>query len=487
MIPTPRRVKLIKSKYVYRIKKDWTGRVIKRKSRLVVQGFSQVEGKDYDETCAPVAKVTTFRLMLAQAKVLNLQIHQLDVDSAFLYADLKEDVYMTPPPGTNVPNGYCLKLLMSLYGLKQAPRNWNKNIVEHIKSMGFKQSILDNCLFVRNDGEETYLISLYVDDILIAGSDPSKITEIKAEFTKRYEMTDLGELNYYLGMKVTRTDDYIQLDQHRYTLDILAKYDYLLQGHENKTFTTPMERDLKLRKFESDKMSDQHADYVDRFPYQNIVGALLYLSINTRPDISYAVGVLARFSKYPTVRACKAVLRVLIYLRGTAERGIRYTGDDLRVYAYSDADWAGDLDTRRSTTGYVVYAAGGPISWQSKLQSTVAVSKMEAEYMAAFGAIQELVWTKGVLSEMNFDYVDPMTLHMDSQSAMALAKNPTHHKRSKHIDIKYHWLREHTYESRTVELEHCATADMVADVLTKALAAELHEKHAVNISGFGDV
>ena len=198
----------------------------------------------------------------------------------------------------------------------------------------------------------------------------------------RYEMKDLGKLNYYLGMKITRTEDYIQLDQHRYTLDILAKYDYLLQGHENKNYTTPMERDLKLRKFESGEMSDQQTDYVERFPYQNIVGALL---INTRPDISYAVGVLARFSKYPTVRACRAVLRVLIYLRGTAERGIRYSGDDMRVYAYSDADWAGDLDTRRSTTGYVIYAAGGPIAWQSKLQSTVAVSTMEAEYTAAFG------------------------------------------------------------------------------------------------------
>jgi hypothetical protein len=353
--------------------------------------------------------------------------------------------------------------------------------------MGFKQCVLDNCLFVKTEGEETYLISLYVDDILVAGTDPSKIDEIKKEFTMRYEMKDLGELNYYLGMKITRTEDYIQLDQHRYTLDILAKYDYLLQGHENKNYTTPMERDLKLRKFESGEMSDQQTDYVERFPYQNIVGALLYLSINTRPDISYAVGVLARFSKYPTVRACRAVLRVLIYLRGTAERGIRYSGDDMRVYAYSDADWAGDLDTRRSTTGYVIYAAGGPIAWQSKLQSTVAVSTMEAEYMAAFGAIQELIWTKGVLSEIGFDYVDPMILHMDSQSAMALAKNPTHHKRSKHIDIKYHWLREYTYESGTVQLEHCATADMVADVMTKALATELHEKHAVNITGFGDV
>ena len=201
VVPTPQGVRLIKSKYVYRVKKDWTGKVIKRKSRLVVQGFSQREGVDYDETFAPVAKVTTFRLMLALSKVLNLEIHQLDVDSAFLYADLDEDVYVKPPPGMDVKSGYCLKLLKSLYGLKQAPRNWNKNIVDHIKSIGFTQSILDNCLFVKTVGEETYLISLYVDDILIAGSDPKMITQIKSEFTSHYEMKDLGELNYYLGVE----------------------------------------------------------------------------------------------------------------------------------------------------------------------------------------------------------------------------------------------------------------------------------------------
>ena len=158
----PDGVRLIKSKYVYRVKKNWLGKIIKRKSRLVVQGFSQVEGVDYDQTFAPVAKVTTFRLLLALSKVLKLQIHQLDVDSAFLYADLDEDVYMKPPPGMDIKEGYCLKLLKSLYGLKQAPRNWNKNIVDQITSMGFKQCVLDNCLFVKNEGDETYLISLYV-------------------------------------------------------------------------------------------------------------------------------------------------------------------------------------------------------------------------------------------------------------------------------------------------------------------------------------
>ena len=186
------------------------------------------------------------------------------------------------------------------------------------------------------------------------------------------------------------------------------------------------------------------------------------------------MGALARFNKSPTYRSCKALIRVLIYLRDTTERGIQFTGSDFELSAYSDADWGGDLDSRRSTTGYVVYAAGGPIAWQSKLQSTVAVSTMEAEYMAAFGAIQELIWIKGVLGEIGFNYVDPITLYMDSKSAMSLAKNPTHHKRSKHIDIKYHWLREHTYEEGTIHLEHCGTEDMVADVLTKALAFEFH-------------
>jgi hypothetical protein len=177
--------------------------VVKRKSRLVVLGCLQREGVDYEETFAPVAKVTTFRLMLAMSKVLNLKIHQLDVDSAFPYADLDEEVYMAPPPGMDLQEGYCLKLDKSLYGLKQAPRNWNKNIVEYIKSIGFKQCILDNCLFVKKVGKETYLISLYVDDILIAGSKVSVIEDIKQEFMMRYEMKDLGELNHYLGMKIT--------------------------------------------------------------------------------------------------------------------------------------------------------------------------------------------------------------------------------------------------------------------------------------------
>jgi len=175
IVQTPRGARLIKSKYVYKLKKDWLGKVIKRKSRLVVQGFLQQEGVDYGETYAPVAKAATFRLMLALTKAKKLHLHQLDVDSAFPYADLEEDVYMTPPPGMEVDEGFCLKLLKSLYGLKQAPQNWHKLVAEHIKSSGFKQCVFDNCLFVKNIGEEKYLISLYVDDILIARTDQTTI------------------------------------------------------------------------------------------------------------------------------------------------------------------------------------------------------------------------------------------------------------------------------------------------------------------------
>ena len=487
MVQTPHGARLIKSKYVYKLKKDWLGKVTKRKSRLVVQGFLQREGVDYGETYAPVAKAATFRLMLALTKAKKLHLHQLDVDSAFPYADLEEDVFMTPPPGMEVDEGFCLKLLKSLYGLKQAPRNWHKLVVEHIKSIGFKQCVLDNCLFVKNIGEEIYLISLYVDDILIAGSDLQEVKRIKQQFTNHFEMKDMGELNYYLGMKITRTDDFIKLDQAGYVREILEKYKHLLRGLDSKRANTPMERDLKLRKSENESMTPSQREYVSKFPYQNLVGALLYLAINTRPDISYTVGVLARFNQYPNFRACKALIRALLYLRETPDVEIQFTGKSLDIFGYSDADWAGDLDSRRSTTGYVVYAAGGPIAWQSRLQTTVAVSTMEAEYMSAFGAIQELIWIKGVLSEIGIQLVDPITLRMDAKSAIALAKNPMHHKRSKHIDIKYHWLREHTYENGTVNLEHCSTEEMVADMMTKALAFDLHARHAKNSTGYGEV
>ena len=446
-------------------------------------GYQQVEGVDFEETFALVAKPTTFRTMLALAQVYKLLIHQLDVDSAFLYAPLDEEVFMKPPPDMKVPPGHCLRLLKSLYGLKQAPRNWHLHFVKFIKSLGFVQSVLDNCLFTMQKDGEMFLITLYVDDILICASSTELLTELKSAFTQNFEMKDLGEVSQYLGMKITREHDTIRVDQTQYTKDILKRFDKLIRENGNRKYDTPMERDLKLTKTEGKDMTLKEAEYAMKFPYQNIVGALLYLSINTRSDIAYAVGVLSRFCKTPNYRACKALIRVLIYLRGTLNVGITFSGSKLDLHAFSDADWAGDLDSRRSTTGYVLYAAGGPISWQSKLQCTVAASTMEAEYMAAFHAIQECVWVKGVLGEIGL-FIDPITLYMDSKSAICLAKNPLYHKRSKHIDIKFHWIREKVLgDNAIVHLEHIGTDRMDADIFTKALEYPIFIGHAIRVTG----
>ena len=238
-----------------------------------------------------------------------------------------------------------------------------------------------------------------------------------------------------------------------------------------------MARELKLSKNDLKSMTLKQQNFVDSFPYQSVVGALLYLAINTRPDIAYAVNSLARFNSCPTFLSCKTAIRVLCYLRDTATQGLNFNSEELNLRCLSDSDWAGDVDTRRSTTGYVVFAAGAPISWCSKLQSTVAISSMEAEYMAAFFAVQEVVWLKGVLSEMDLGYGQPVPLLIDNQSAIRLAKNPMYHKRSKHIEIKWHWLREKVGEQNLVELVYVRSADNTADIFTKALGIELHTVH----------
>ena len=480
VVKRPKGKKFIRSKYVYKIKRDFTGRVKKRKSRLVIQGFRQDES-DYSETFAPVVKGNTFRLLVALARTLGLDIQHLDVDTAFLYADLDEDIYMEPPPNVSVPDGYCLKLLKSLYGLKQAPRNWYQNINSFIESRGFKQSVLDNCLYINKTDDHITLISLYVDDILIAGSDLEYIQQLKSEFSSQYDMKDLGRVEQYLGMRITWVDNDIIIDQQSYVSDLVSRFSSQLHGYETKSYLSPMARELKLTKDDLKTMSTKQQEYVDQFPYQSVVGALLYLAINTRPDIAYAVNSLARFNSCPTYQACKAAIRVLCYVRETSSLGLNFCSDNLDLTCLSDSDWAGDIDTRRSTTGYVVFAAGAPIAWCSKLQTTVAISSMEAEYMAAFFAVQEVVWLRGVLIEMDLDYSQPVPLLIDNQSAIRLAKNPMYHKRSKHIEIKWHWLREKVAERNVVELVYVKSVDNTADIFTKALGLELHNSHQSSI------
>ena len=233
-----------------------------------------------------------------------------------------------------------------------------------------------------------------------------------------------------------------------------------------------MSRDIKVTKDEV--MTEEQQVYVDAFPYQEIIGSLMYLDVNTRPDIAYAVNTCARFSSRPTYTACRCLLRILAYLSKTYSVGIVYSGTEMNFHGYCDADWGGNKDNGRSTTGFLNFMAGGPISWQSKLQTTVATSSMEAEYMALYALIQDICWLRGLMSEIGFELEGPTPVFIDSQSAIDLANNPVHHQRSKHINIKFHWLRQ-KIKHRIVELNHVSSVKQLADLLTKALIEELHD------------
>ena len=334
--------------------------------------------------------------------------------------------------------------------------------------MGFKRCVSDHCLYVRRNGNDIILLVLYVDDIVIAGSDLEEVKMVKADFKRRFEMKDLGELHHYLGMTIVRNGrESIKIHQAEYAQSLVRKYRRYLKSAKRHRATVPMTRDMKLTKDED--MTPKQRQYVESFPYQELLGSLLYLAVNTRPDIAFAVNACARFSNNPTYSACRTLVRILDYVANTVHVGIMYRGHDFNIHGFCDSDWAGDIDTRRSTTGYFSFMAGGPIAWQSRLQTTVATSSMEAEYMAAYALIQEICWLRGVLSELGFETDEPVKVFMDSKSAIDLANNPVHHKRSKHIAIKYHWIRQMVARA-VVKLVHVPSERQLADMLTKALA-----------------
>ena len=477
----PSGVKPINSKYVYKRKFNKSGLLKKYKARMVGLGYGQVAGLDVFNTFAPVVKSITVRLMFAMSLVFGLYIHQLDVSSAFLYADIEGDVYMNPTPDFDLPDGYCFKLKKSLYGLRSSPRSWWKTLDKFIKSMHFKSCVLEPCLYHKRYKGCALYICIYVDDIIIACSNVTYIEEVKSKFCNRFDMTDMGELEHFLNVRVTRLSNSIRMDQSVYINKVL-KVNKSHLGPDHRTRKQPMPANAmdQIGQEDTSSTDSNQQALIDNFPYRSLLGALLYLSMNTRPDIAYAVGVLSRFANKPTAVTCKLMVYLMQYVRGTADKGIIFSGSDFDMHVFTDADWAGDTLSRRSTTGYVVFGAGGPIAWQSKLQTTVSTSSMQSEYQALYAGMQELVWLRGVMAELSLPCVEPTPFFLDSQSAEDLALNPVYHKRSKHIEIKYHWVREHVNPDGpygTAKLIHVKSSDQSADIYTKALVGENFEIH----------
>ena len=471
LVEPPRDRKIIGSKWIFKKKVDAEGAVERYKARLVAQGFAQKFGLDYEETFSPVVRFESVRCVVALGAQHKLQLHQMDVSTAFLHGELNEEVYMKQPEGFIEQGNEQLvcRLKRSIYGLKQSPRCWNHALDSRLKEMGFKQTSSDPCLYVQSDSEGVmFLVAVYVDDIILGGRSEAKMNAVKKELSHTFEMKDLGLLHHFLGVKVIQDPDTgtIWMGQPTYTEKILLRYGM----HNSKPVSTPVNTEVKLIAGEgTDDMCDQQL-------YQAIVGSLLYLSTKTRPDIAYAVSCVARFCAKPTKEHWTAVKRILRYLKGTSNLGLIYKGDIAHeVAGYSDAEWAGDIGDRKSTSGYIFLLGGAAISWKSCKQTCVALSTAEAEYVALSAAAQEAMWLQRLVSDLLNKSIQETVIFEDNQSAICLAKNQQVHGRSKHIDIKYHFVRD-MVEAGRLELVYCASEDMIADMLTKGLSTKQFEK-----------
>ena len=460
--PPPNR-KIIGSKWIFKRKFNADGVLERHKARLVAQGCTQKFGLDYEETYSPVVRFESIRVLLAMGAQYDLILHQMDVSTAFLNGELSEEVYMRQPEGFIEPgkeNLVC-QLRRSIYGLKQSPRCWNHALDSQLRDLGFSQTGSDPCLYVSSIQKEMFIVAVYVDDIILAGKTLTTVNAVKEKLSQRFKMKDLGSLHHFLGVKIIqdKLSKMIWIGQPMYIEKILQRFEM----EDSKPVGSPLNPDVKL------VASEDCKDPRNQQLYQAVVGSLLYVATKTRPDLACAVSFVARFCAKPSNEHWTAVKRILRYLNGTRELGLLYKGDTATdIEGYCDADWAGDVKDRKSMSGYVFLLGGAAVSWKSCKQNCVALSTAESEYIALCAASQEAVWLQQLMGDLLSKTVHKTIIFEDNQSAICLTKNQQTHGRSKHIDIKFHFIRE-LVESGKVELVYCASKDNVADMFTKGL------------------
>lgn len=448
-------------RWVFKVKKDEHGAVTRHKARLVVKGYAQRRGVDYDEVFAPVARKETVRLLIALAASEGWQVHHMDVKSAFLNGDLQEEVFVHQPPGFELhgEEHKVYRLHKALYGLHQAPRAWNQKLDTTLLTMGFMRCPSDHAIYCKGKGKQRLVVVVYVDDLVITGSSSNLITEFKKQMAVMFKMSDLGLLSYYLGIEVRQSSDGIALSQSNYARKILEKGRML----GCNPCQVPMEARLKLSKVSENQC-------VDATEYRSLVGSLRYL-VHTRPDLAFSVGYVSRFMEEPHTEHMAAVKHILRYIAGTCNLGLWYARrkeQELALIGFSDSDLAGDVDGRKSTSGVIFFLNDSPISWQSMKQRVVALSSCEAEYIAAATAACQGVWLARLLEEVLDSEVARLEIRIDNKSAISLIRNPVFHDRSKHIDVRYHFIRDCAQEG-LIEVNFVSTEEQLGDVLTKAL------------------
>ncbi|GJY72006.1 retrovirus-related pol polyprotein from transposon TNT 1-94 [Tanacetum coccineum] len=413
LVPRPDKVMVITLKWIYKVKLDELGGILKNKARLVARGYRQEEGIDFEESFAPVARLEAIRIFLAFAAHMNMVVYQMDVKTAFLNGNLREEVYVSQPDGfvdKDNPN-HVYKLKKALYGLKQAPRAWYDMLSSFLISQDFSKGSVDPTLFIRRDGKELLLVQIYVDDIIFAASTPELCDLFSKIMCSKFKMSMMGKISFFLGLQISQNPRGIFINQSKYALESLKKYGF----DSCDPVDTPMVEKSKLDE-------DKEGKAVDPSHYRGMIGTLLYLTAS-RPDLQFAICMCARYQARPTEKHLNAVKRIFRYLKGTVHRGLWYPKDSsIALTAFADADHAGCQDTRRSTSGSMQLLGDRLVSWSSKRQKSAAISSTEAEYIAL----------------------------------------------SKHIDIRFHFIKEHV-ENGVIELYFVNTEYQLADIFTKAL------------------
>ncbi|KAK4386396.1 Retrovirus-related Pol polyprotein from transposon RE2 [Sesamum angolense] len=467
----PKDKDVIGVKWTYKTKLNADGSIQKHKARLVAKGYSQLPGIDYTETFAPVARLDTIRALIAMAANKKWKIYQMDVKSAFLNGYIDEEIYVEQPQGFIAKGSEekVLRLKKALYGLKQAPRAWYSRIDKYFMDREFRRSLSEPTLYIKSQGNDTLIVSLYVDDLIYTGNNEKMIQDFKEDMMKTFEMSDLGLMHFFLGIEINQEKEGIFICQRKYTEALLKKF----KMESCKTVTTPLVTGEKYQK-------ENGSQKVDGSMYRSLIGSLLYLTA-TRPDIMFATSLLSRFMQSPSQVHYAAAKRILRYLRGTKDFGIWYKStNDAKLVGYTDSDWAGSVDGMKSTSGYTFSLGSGIFSWASKKQATVAQSSAEPEYIAAAAISNQAIWLRRILEDIGEKQDEPTTIYCDNKSAIAITKNPVQHSRTKHIDIKYHSLREATTRGE-IELKYCSTEEQLADIFTKALPQNKFEELRMKI------
>lgn len=466
-LPTGKQI--ISSKWVFKVKRSPEGNISRFKARLCAKGFSQKKGVDYDEVFAPTIRYDSIRVLMAVAAQNNFKMKQFDIKTAFLYGDLKEELFMMPPKGLKCDPGLVCKLKKSLYGLKQSPRCWNEKFNSFLENFGFIRSNADRCVYQGEFHNVRVLLILYVDDGIVMSSDITVIDEVLSKLQKQFEIT-VSDVNYFVGMQITQNEDgSIFVSQEQYIKQTINRF----KMSDANPVSTPGDSHVNLSYDESKVLEENDV------PYRQAVGSLMFSAICTRVDIAHSVGVVSRYLNNPTISRWNAVKRILKYLLGTSDLGITYRKEEsFNLVGFSDSDYASDYNTRHSTSGYLFKLCGGPVTWSSKKQSSVCLSTTEAEYVAAAQAAKEAIWLQELLQDIGEQIVKPTPIYIDNQSAIKLIHNPEHHSRTKHIDIKYHFVRE-KYEEGIIVPLFVDTNNQEADLLTKPLTSSKFNRNVM--------